>query len=191
MKVSREQMAANRERILEAAGRLFRERGFENVGVAEIMQAAGMTHGAFYGHFASKEALAAEAVAHTLQQTTARWAGILEDAGKQGLREIVDLYLSPRHRDSPGAGCPIAALGPEISRQDAALREVFATEVMHQIEMLTAFMPAKSAEQKKEKAMALLAQMVGALVIGRMLGRKSASDELLAAVRKALEPSLG
>ena len=189
MKVSREQMAANRERILEAAGRLFRERGFENVGVAEVMQVAGMTHGAFYGHFASKEALAAEAAAHALEQTTARWRGILEKDGEKGLREIVELYLSPRHRDAPGAGCAIAALGPEIARQDSVVRDAFAQEVIQQVGTLASYMPAGTTEEKREKAMALLSQMVGAIVISRVLGRKSLSEDMLRAARHALKLS--
>lgn len=186
MRVSREQMAANRERILEAAGSLFRERGFEDVGVAEVMQAAGMTHGAFYGHFASKEALAAAAASHALEQTTERWKGILEAQGERGLREIADVYLSARHRDATSAGCAIAALGPEVARQEAPLRDAFAQEILQQLGMLASFMPGKTAEQKREQAMAMLAQMVGAIIISRVLGRKAASEEMLKAARNAL-----
>jgi len=186
MKVSREQMAANRERILEAAGRLFRERGFDNVGVADVMREAGMTHGAFYGHFASKEALAAEAAAQALEKTTARWNEILDSTGERGLREIVDSYLSPKHRDAPGGGCAIASLGAEVSRQESELRETFAREVAQMLDALAAYMPGKTQELQKEQAMALLAQMVGAIVISRVLGRKGMSEEVLVAARKAV-----
>ena len=149
-----------------------------------------MTHGAFYGHFASKEALAAEAAAHALGQTTGRWKGLLESAGDQGLREIIDLYLSPKHRDAPGAGCAIAALGPEIARQDASLRDAFATEVTQQLDTLASFMPGQTPGHRKTQAMALLAQMVGAIVISRVLGRKATSDDVLNAARHALQSSL-
>lgn len=185
MKVSREQMAANRERILRIASMLFRERGFEGVGVAEVMQRAGLTHGGFYGHFPSKEALAAEAAAYALTQTTARWSGIFEEAGQQGLQDIIDLYLSPRHRDHPEAGCAIAALGPDISRQSAPVRDAFGRELSRQIEALASFMPG-SLEQKRRKALALLTQLVGAIVLARALGRKALSDEILSAARNAL-----
>ena len=187
MKVSREQMAANRARILGVASELFRERGFENVGVAEIMQAAGMTHGAFYGHFASKEALAAEAAAHALEQAREHWKDKLEAAGEQGLREYIETYLSPKHRDAPAQGCAIVALGAEVARQEASVRDAFAREVMLQIDTLAACMSGKNAEQKREKAMALVAQMAGAVLIARILGRKGVSDQMLAAVRHSLD----
>jgi TetR/AcrR family transcriptional repressor of nem operon len=186
MKVSREQMAANRERILQIASSLFRERGFEGVGVAEVMQLAGLTHGGFYGHFASKETLAAEAAAYALMQTTARWSKTFEEAGRQGLQGIVDLYLSPKHRDSPGAGCPIAALGTDVFRQSAPVKDAFSKELMRQIDMLASFMPG-SPERKRKKALTLLTQLVGAIVLARAIDRKALSDEILAAARSALE----
>src|SRR6478735_6694723 len=114
MKVTREQMAVNRQHLLEIASRRFRERGFDGVSVAEVMQEAGLTHGGFYGHFASKEALAAEAATHALMQTVKRWKSTLENRGAEGLERIVDAYLSQRHIDFPGTGCAIASLGPEL-----------------------------------------------------------------------------
>src|SRR5271168_4232507 len=113
MKVSREQMANNRRKILDAAGRLFREKGFEAVSVAEVMNATGLTHGGFYGHFGSKDHLIAETLAHLLASAS---------GGEFDLRHYIDEYLSPRHRDNAGAGCPTAALAAETLRQAPAAR---------------------------------------------------------------------
>ncbi|MFM2372616.1 MAG: hypothetical protein RIS85_2338, partial [Pseudomonadota bacterium] len=102
MRVSREQMSANRARILEEAGRLFRDRGFDAVTVADVMKAAGLTHGGFYGHFASKDALIAASVAHTMER---------QDAGlSDNFARLLDAYLTPQHRDAAALGCPTAAL---------------------------------------------------------------------------------
>lgn len=186
MKVSREQMAANRERILEIASRLFRERGFEDVSVAEVMQLAGLTHGGFYGHFPSKEALAAEAASHALARTVTRWNGTLAKDGQDGLQRIVDAYLSARHRDHPGAGCVIAALGGDVPRQGTKMQEAFGREVSKLVDTVIPFMPAKSQEQKRDQALALLAQLVGAIVLARAFGRDAMSEEILHAVRVAV-----
>src|SRR5215211_1568681 len=102
MRVSREQVAENRRKILEAAGRLFRERGFEAVTVAEVMQAAGLTHGGFYRHFKSKDDLIAQTLAHALAD---------DAAGETDLARYARDYLSPAHRDNVTGGCPVAGLG--------------------------------------------------------------------------------
>src|SRR3954470_4631551 len=113
MKVSREQAVENRERIVETAARLFRERGFEGVGVADLMKEAGLTHGGFYGHFSSKEDLIAEASARVLADSLAGWNRLAERGGENPLPALADTYLTKEHRDDPGAGCLFAALGPE------------------------------------------------------------------------------
>jgi len=186
MKVSRQQMAANRERLLDIASRLFRERGFEGVSVADVMQAAGLTHGGFYGHFASKEALAAEAAAHALMQTASRWSATLESSGMGALERIVDAYLSPRHRDQPGAGCAIAALGPDVARQADPVRAAFAAEVENLITVLSGFLPGEDPARRRSRALALMAQLVGAIVLSRALGHSLLSDEILDVVRAAI-----
>jgi TetR/AcrR family transcriptional repressor of nem operon len=186
MKVSREQMAASRERLLEIAARLFRERGFEGVSVAEVMQQAGLTHGGFYGHFASKEALAAEAATHALVQTSSRWKATLENRGAGGLTRIVDAYLSQHHRDHPGAGCAIAALGPELARQADPVRNAFAGELENLIAVLAGFLPGADPAERRKRAQALMAQLVGAIVLARALGRSVQSAEILEAVRAAI-----
>ena len=186
MKVSRQQMAANRERLLDIASRLFRERGFDNVSVAEIMQEAGLTHGGFYGHFASKEALAAEAATHALLQTANRWRATLESSGTAGLERIVDAYLSRQHRDRPGIGCAIAALGPEVARQPDPVRTAFSTELESLIGVLSGFLPGADPSERRRRALALMAQLVGAIVLARAFGRSALSSEILDIVRAAV-----
>jgi len=112
MKVSKEQMAENRERILDAAAARFRERGFDGIGVADLMKDAGLTHGGFYGHFASKEDLMAQAAARALANAGAGWQALADAAPDEALGRIVRSYLSAAHRDHPERGCAIAASAP-------------------------------------------------------------------------------
>src|SRR5436309_12362099 len=111
MKVSREQAAQNRERIIEAAAQLFRERGFEGIGVADLMKKAGLTHGGFYGHFSSKDDLIAEASARALAGSLALLSNVAERPSGDPLSTIASGYLTSKHRDDPGTGCLLAALG--------------------------------------------------------------------------------
>ena len=112
MKVSTEQADQNRERIVEAAAQLFRERGFDGIGVADLMKEAGLTHGGFYGHFSSKEELIAEASARALAGSLAVWSKRAERASGVPLSAVAGAYLTRRHRDNPRAGCLLPALGP-------------------------------------------------------------------------------
>ena len=131
MRYPASETAEKHEQILTEAARLFRERGFAGAGVAEIMKAAGLTHGAFYAHFPSKGALAAEAVARAFAQSEDRIYASATDA-TDPRRAFLDSYLSSAHRNRPGEGCAIAALGPEIAR-DPAVRGPFTTEVKRMI----------------------------------------------------------
>lgn len=185
MKVSREQIAANRQRLLDIASRRFREHGFAGVSVADVMKEAGLTHGGFYGYFASKEALAAEAAAHALIQTANRWKTMQEDDGVPGLERIVDAYLSQRHLHSPGIGCAVAALGPELARQAAPVRSAFGVELENLINVLSGFLPGVDAHERRSRALLLMAQMVGAIVLARACGGVLA-DEILHTVRNAV-----
>ncbi len=132
MRYPANQTAERHEKILKEAAKLFRERGFDGAGVAEIMTAAGLTHGAFYAHFPSKDALEAEAVACAFAQSDKRIDALTAHASDPK-RAFLDSYLSAAHRDDPGSGCVIAALGPEIAR-DSAARSPFTQRVKHMIE---------------------------------------------------------
>src|SRR5215468_1063582 len=124
MKVSRETAAANREKIVDVASRLFREKGFDGIGVADLMKEAGLTHGGFYGHFDSREALVIEAFAYAMDRSMDHWRKISgEVAPEKRLTLIAEAYLSALHRDDPGHGCSIPALGAEIARESLKTRK--------------------------------------------------------------------
>jgi TetR/AcrR family transcriptional repressor of nem operon len=179
MKVTREQVAKNRERILEAAGKLFREKGFDGVGVADIMKSAGLTHGGFYGHFASKDDLAAQACAAALAHSIKSETMPAGDNAQDQLEAFVAAYLSPRHRDDRGGGCVLPALSGEAARQRGALRHTFTEGIRSIVAMLAKIAPGGSNAARREKALATLAGLVGALTLARAADDPSLSDEIL------------
>jgi TetR/AcrR family transcriptional repressor of nem operon len=176
--------AEKHEKILKEAARLFRERGFGGVGVAEIMKAAGLTHGAFYAHFPSKEALEAEAVECALTQSDRR-VDALTAEGSDPKRAFLDRYLSAAHRDDPGSGCAIAALGPEIAR-DSSGRKPFTQRVKYMIDGMAGRFQWKPKSAARRKAIHLLSAAVGALVLARAVDDPRFSDEILDSVRDSL-----
>jgi TetR/AcrR family transcriptional repressor of nem operon len=182
MKVSREQAAENRARVVEVAGRLFRENGFDGVGVADIMKGAGLTHGGFYGQFGSKDELAAEAAAQTLDRSIARWARLAEE-GRDPLAAIVASYLARTHRDAPGSGCAMAALSAQAARQPKAVRGAFTAALNGFVGVLTKLMPGSPAARRR-KALATMAGLVGAVILSRAVNDAALSDEILAAAAK-------
>ncbi|HYR90174.1 MAG TPA: TetR/AcrR family transcriptional regulator [Terriglobia bacterium] len=181
MTVTREQAAANREKIVEVASILFRKHGFEGIGVADIMKAAGLTHGGFYGHFASKDDLAAEACARALSRGW--WKGAISSSATCGLEAFVNAYLSPRHRSNPERGCIIAAVGSDIGRQARTVRRPFTKGLESLIEGLRNFMPGRSPAARRKQAVATLAGLVGALILSRAIDYPALSDEILESAR--------
>jgi TetR/AcrR family transcriptional repressor of nem operon len=179
MKVSRQQAAQHRERILEAAAQRFRERGFEGIGVADLMKEAGLTHGGFYGHFSSKEDLIAEASARALAQSLARWGKLADRASGDPLSALAGAYLTSRHRDKPGAGCVLAALGPDVSRQGPAVRRSVTGYVRSACDLVARLVPGKSKAARRQKAMSTWATLVGAMVIARAVDDRALSQEFL------------
>lgn len=189
MKVTREQTAANRERILDEAAKLFRERGFNGIGIADLMKSVGLTHGGFYGHFSSKEELMAEACRRGVTTMLDKWNRLADSGTANPLAAVTTRYLSTRHRDVPGTGCLMAALGPEVSRQAAPVRQVV-TECLDSIlDTLARLTPAKSAVARRNKAMATFAGMVGALVIARAVNDPKLSREILQVVSASIAAS--
>jgi len=178
VRVTREQAAANRTRILNVAGTLFRERGFDGIGVADIMARAGLTHGGFYGHFPSKDDLSAETIARVLSEQD--WLQQLTGRENPTARDVVRGYLSSRHRDDPGHGCLFAALGSEVAREPRSVRHAFTEGLRARVEALRRLLPG-SADARRKKALATMAGLVGALTLSRAVDDPRLSDEILEA----------
>ena len=179
MRVSREKAAENRQRIVEAAARLFRDDGFDGVGIDAIMKEAELTHGGFYGHFASKEALMAEAMAHALDRSMA-WQERLDS-----LPELVTGYLSDRHRADRAHGCVLAALGAEVARQSPALRKTVTAGVRQQLDRIVSLLKRGTPAARRRRAIATYAGMVGALMLARAVDDPALAREILTAARDA------
>jgi len=174
MRVSRNQVLENKCMILEAAGRLFRERGFESVTVTDVMKSAGLTHGGFYGYFKSKDDLIAQALAKVLGS-----AGALP----ADLATCAEQYLSPDHRDNFAGGCPVAALASETIRQPRGARTEMTADLKRQIERLSQIAPGADGGCKRRAAIGNWAAMVGALILARMSDDPELSDEVLGETR--------
>lgn len=187
MKVSREQAAQNRARVVEVAARLFREKGYDGIGVADLMKGAGLTHGGFYGQFGSKEDLLAEACAHAMQGSVDYWQQLAAETPQTALARITAAYLSPRHRDQPGIGCAVTALGADVARTGTAARHALTAGVRGQLAVLEGLMPDEDAAARRRQAIAAYAGMVGAVVLARVVDDPALSEEVLAAVLASLD----
>jgi TetR/AcrR family transcriptional regulator, transcriptional repressor for nem operon len=180
MKVSKEKTAENRRGIVRAASRLFRERGIEGTGVDSISTAADLTHGAVYSQFGSKEAITVEALRFALAGSRRIWLRQLEKRGrKTALTAIVQGYLSALHRDEPGTGCVIAALGAEISRQARGVRDAFTAELKDALKFLSELLADDENRLDRDDTLALFATMAGALMLSRAVSDRELSDRIL------------
>jgi len=186
MRVSREKAAANRERIIDAAGALFRSKGFGGIGLADIMKAADLTHGGFYGHFSSKDDLVKQASQRTMARAAANWGKVVAAAPDQPLAALLDHYLSANHRDDPGRGCAFAALGADAARSGKMVRDAFAEGLESLIDILTKSIAGRSKPARRRKAVAAMASLVGALTLARAVRGTPLSDEILEAARNEL-----
>lgn len=183
MKVTREEAAASRERILDGAARLFRERGLHGIGVADLMRDAGLTHGAFYGHFDSKEALMGAACERAMQGSMGRWERIAASGRGSVMKRIAAAYLSLRHRDAPGSGCPAAALAADVARQGGAARRSFTDGLREQLRWLASATLGRTAAARRKRALVDYSTLVGALVLARAVDDPALSEEILVAAR--------
>jgi TetR/AcrR family transcriptional regulator, transcriptional repressor for nem operon len=182
MRVSKEQAAKNRERIIKAASRLIRERGISGTGVDALTEAAGMTHGSLYSQFGSKERLVEEALDDVIA------ASALRMDGAATFGEYITNYLSGSHRDMPGRGCPFAALACEIPRQSSAVRQRFTDGLRTMVKRLTSRMDsALKQRQRDDEAVATVASLVGALVLARAVNDPKLSDDILRATESRLK----
>jgi TetR/AcrR family transcriptional repressor of nem operon len=193
VKVTKEQAAKNRRALVRAASKLFKERGIDGVGVAEISKEAGLTHGALYAQFSSKEELAAEALKEGLERG---YGWVLEQTRDTADPVIayLDAYLSKAHRDQIGRGCAIAASGSELARQDKATSTVLADGFKQTIDACESELgTSKVNASDRERAIAIAASAIGALVVSRALakGAPKLSDEVLTATRRVLAEIAG
>jgi TetR/AcrR family transcriptional regulator, transcriptional repressor for nem operon len=187
MRYSKEHKQETHARIVRKASVRLREKGAHGVGVADLMKEAGLTHGGFYAHFNSRDALVIEAFAYAMDRSTARWRKIAEATPpEQRLATIVDSYLSPTHRDDPGHGCAVPALGAEIARESPKTRKAFAAKLEQMIEMVADQIPDLPRKAARKQAASALATMMGTLVLSRVAGSGEFSDEILAAGREAV-----
>lgn len=186
MRVSRQKAAENRERIIDAAGALFRERGFEGIGVADIMKAADLTHGGFYGHFTSKDDLVAQASQRAMARAAENWWKVIANAPNDPYAALLKHYLSPRHRDDRGHGCVFAALSGDAARCGKSVRSAFARGLEPLIEVVAKAVPGRSKAVRRRKAVAAVAELVGALILARAVDDISLSNEILEAARHEL-----
>jgi TetR/AcrR family transcriptional repressor of nem operon len=179
MRHSREEKARSRERIVAVAAARIREAGTDGPGVAEMMREAGMTHGGFYKHFASREELVAAALEHAVQEGDRRVTEITADAADP-LAAFVDWYVSEEHVAHPGEGCAVAALGADIGRGSEQLRQVYRAQVERYLARLEQLLGSR------ERATVALATLVGAITVARALGEPVLAREILGDVRAAL-----
>jgi TetR/AcrR family transcriptional repressor of nem operon len=180
MKVSKEKAAENRELILTQAARLFREKGVLGVGVDALTAAAGLTHGSLYSRFGSKDSLLAESLRHGHAVSQSRGTGV------KSLADAISMYLSPAHRDNPGAGCFMAALGCDMPRQSKEVRASFTQIVRNNLTRLNGLLPVGRKRRSEDAVLSTMATMVGAMVLARAVDDSALSDRVLSAARTQL-----
>jgi TetR/AcrR family transcriptional regulator, transcriptional repressor for nem operon len=183
MRVTREQAEQNRQRVVEVAARLFRERGIGGIGLAELMKAAGLTHGGFYGQFESKDDLVAQAAGLAMEDSRATWLEAAARSHEDPLGAMVAAYVSTSHRDNAGGGCAVPSLGAEVARGAPEGRRAITQGIERMLELLEEAAPGDSVAQRREAALATLASMVGAIVLSRAVDNKKLSKQVLRAVR--------
>ena len=179
---SREDKARSHQRIVEIAARRFRESGTTGPGVAELMQAAGLTHGGFYKHFGSRDDLVAEAVQRALVENEGVLAGLLAEADDP-LVALVNWYASAEHRDGPGSGCAVVALGADVPRSDPRVQAAYTAQVQRYLARLESLLG------DRRRAAAALGTLVGSVLVARAVGPGELSEEILEAARDAVTAS--
>lgn len=184
MRYSPEHKQETHDRIVKKASVRLREKGAHGIGVADLMKEAGLTHGGFYAHFDSREALVIEAFGYAMDRSMEHWRKLTgEAAPEKRLALVAESYLSTVHRDNPGHGCSIPALGAEIARENPKTRKAFAGKLDQMIEMMTDYIPNMPRKAARKQAIATLATMAGTMLLARIAGSNELSDEVLKAGR--------
>ena len=186
MRYSKEHKVETHTRIVKKASARLREKGAHGIGVADLMKEAGLTHGGFYSHFESREALVIEAFTHAMDRSLENWRKVAsEKSPAQRLDMVVTKYLTPAHRDAPGSGCALPSLGADIARESPKTRKAFAGKLDEMIAMMAENFADVGPKQARRQAMASLSTMVGALLMARVAGSGEMSDAILSAGREA------
>ena len=186
MRVSRIQAAENRQTVINAASRLFREHGFDGIGLKDLMEGAGLTQGAFYKQFASKQDLAAQASRRALESASRRWSAAAAANPKDPIGAVIAFYLSTEHREERMDGCPIVALGSDVARQGRDVKASFEAGIKAHLELLSRLIGETDGEEPSGKAMAILSTMVGALILSRTVNDERLSKQFLEAAGKGV-----
>jgi TetR/AcrR family transcriptional regulator, transcriptional repressor for nem operon len=181
---------ATHERIVSVAARAIRRQGYHGTGVADIMKEAGLTHGAFYAHFESRDAMLAEAAAQACAESAAAAASVVAgEPAQRALTAMLHTYLSKEHAAGVEMGCPLAALGSETPRQAPEVRRVATRHIKEMVDLLARQSPQWGQPQAHEGALVTLATLVGALVLARAVDEPALSDSLREAAIKHLTPA--
>jgi TetR/AcrR family transcriptional regulator, transcriptional repressor for nem operon len=186
MRVSRIQAAENRQTVINVASRLFRERGFDGIGLKDLMKGAGLTQGAFYKQFTSKDDLAAQASKRALESASRRWSAAADADPQNPLGAVIAFYLSMEHCAERMDGCPVVALGSDAARQGADVKASFEAGIRKYLEMVGSWVGEAGGEEPGGKAMAIVSTMVGALLLSRTVNDEWLSKRFLQAAAESV-----
>jgi TetR/AcrR family transcriptional regulator, transcriptional repressor for nem operon len=186
MKVTRDQAIQNRQHVVNIAARLFREKGLDGISVANLMEAAGLTHGAFYGQFSSKAELMVESMTMALDEKDREWRQLRDRTPQNAFGAIVSGYLAQDHLDHPGHGCIATSLSIDAARQDGPVRTIMTEVVNRFVSLISGLLPGKTAEARRRQGLAAYATLVGAVVLSRAVSDGSLSNEIIEAAKAQL-----
>ena len=186
MRVSRIQAAENRQAVIDVASRLFREHGFDGIGLKDLMKGAGLTQGAFYKQFESKDDLATQASRRALESAFSRWSAAAAANPEDPLGAVMAFYLSMEHRDARMEGCPIVALGSDAARQGTGVKASFEAGIREYLELVGRWVGEADGEEPSGKAMAILSTMAGALLLSRAVNDEDLSKRFLQAAAESV-----
>jgi len=186
MRVSRVQAEKNRQTVIDVASRLFREHGFDGIGLKDLMKGAGLTQGAFYKQFASKEDLAAQASKRAFESVAERWSKVVAANPEDPLSAVIAFYLSTPHREATMDGCPIASLGTDAARQGSEVKASFEAGIKTHLQILDRLIGESDGKKSNDKAIAMLSTMVGAVILARAVNDARLSKRFLQAAANLL-----
>jgi TetR/AcrR family transcriptional regulator, transcriptional repressor for nem operon len=186
MRVSRIQAEENRQNVIDVASHLFREHGFDGIGLKDLMEGAGLTQGAFYKQFTSKDDLAVQASKRALESASRRWSAAADANPQNPLGAVIAFYLSTEHREERMDGCPVVALGSDAARQGADVKASFEVGIRKYLEMLGSWVGEAGGVEPGGKSMAILSTLVGAVLLSRTVNDERLSKRFLQAAAESV-----